>query len=397
MSLFKRRLLIVAAFVVVVLLGVGAFFYRPTRLALERAEAFQFRRMLVTKQGLQGAYRFFFVTNRRLVEEGVPQEERFNNQRQESLTFGLFDTEIESTLGIGMLINPTDWFQNEEIQLKKVEVLDQSDIVAQLRRQVHGSPLQSILINVNGFRERFPSALRKTAFLSHVMDIDSPVLVFDWPGDQGSSPRGYRRAQRIAGESGLELARTLDIIIHQVEPERIWLVANSMGAEVVVHAFNALYQDEDLADIETELEHVVLTAPDVDKVQFDSQFKQKVTALASNLTVYVSSNDRALLVSRIINRGKRLGESTLDPMNPDQYDEARALLDMIEPDDQVVTLVDVTPINRTRNFHNFSLETPEFFDDLYLRLANDTMPLSRTEYHVRTESGRAYRVLTRGR
>jgi hypothetical protein len=35
-----------------------------------------------------------------------------------------------------------------------------------------------------------------------------------------------------------------------------------------------------------------------------------------------------------------------------------------------INVVDVTPVNRTRNFHNFSLETPEFFDDLFLRLTN---------------------------
>jgi esterase/lipase superfamily enzyme len=117
---------------------------------------------------------------------------------------------------------------------------------------------------VNGFRERFPSALRKTAFLSHVLDINSPVLVFDWPGDQGSTPRGYRRAQRVAGESGAELAQTLGLIIRQVQPERLWLVANSMGGEVVVHAFSILYREADLADAEVEIEDVVLTAPDVD-------------------------------------------------------------------------------------------------------------------------------------
>jgi hypothetical protein len=171
---------------------------------------------------------------------------------------------------------------------------------------------------VNGFRERFPSALRKTAFLSHVLDINSPVLVFDWPGDQGSTPRGYRRAQRVAGESGAELAQTLGLIIRQVQPERLWLVANSMGGEVVVHAFSILYREADLADAEVEIEDVVLTAPDVDRVEFNNQFKQEIAALARNLTVYVSSNDRALLISRVINRGRRLGEATLNPRNPDQ-------------------------------------------------------------------------------
>jgi esterase/lipase superfamily enzyme len=385
------------ALVVLVLVGLVLFFYRPTRLALERAEAFQFRRMLVTRLGDQDAYRFFYVTNRGLGSDDGPLEERFGNEREGVLKFGFFDTEIEPTLGLGMIINPTDWFQNEEIQLKQVQSLDKSEFIAHLRQQVQASPLRSILINVNGFRERFPSALRKTAFLSHVLDINSPVLVFDWPGDQGSTPRGYRRAQRIAGESGAELAQTLGLIIRQVQPERLWLVANSMGGEVVVHAFSILYQEADLADAEAEIEDVVLTAPDVDREEFNNQFKREIAALARNLTVYVSSNDRALLISRVLNRGRRLGEATLNPRNPDQFEEAARVLELVEPNSELVTLVDVTPVNRTRNFHNFSLETPEFFDDLFLRLTNTNTPSNRLIYQVRTPDGAVYWVLTRGR
>ncbi len=394
---FKRRLLISMAVVVVLLVALVAFFYRPTRIALERAEAFQFRRMLVTRIADQDSFRFFYVTNRRLDSEEGPIEERFDNQRDENLKFGLFDTRLEPSLGIGMIINPTDWFQNEEIQLSRVEELDQSDFVSQLRQQVQASSLRSLLINVNGFRERFPSALRKTAFLSHVLDIDSPVMVFDWPGDQGSTPRGYRRAQKIATDSGTELAQTLKLIIREVQPERLWLVANSMGGQVVVHAFRILYNEADLSDAETEIENVVLTAPDVDKEEFTNQFKQEITSLARNLTVYVSSNDRALLISRVLNRGRRLGESTLDPRNPDQFEEAAGISDLVEPNGTLISLVDVTPVNRTRNFHNFSLETPQFFDDLYLRLVNVDMPRSRPEYRVETPEGRVYWVLTRGR
>ena len=397
MTRFKRRMFIGTALVVLVLVGLVLFFYRPTRLALERAEAFRFRRMLVTRLGDQDAYRFFYVTNRRLGADDGPLEERFGNERERVLKFGFFDTELEPTLGLGMIINPTDWFQNEEIQLRQVQLLDQSDFIAQLRQQVQASPLRSILINVNGFRERFPSALRKTAFLSHVLDINSPVLVFDWPGDQGSTPRGYRRAQRVAGESGAELAQTLGLIIRQVQPDRLWLVANSMGGEVVVHAFSILYREADLADAEVEIEDVVLTAPDVDRDEFNNQFKREIAALARNLTVYVSSNDRALLISRVLNRGRRLGEATLNPRNPDQFEEAARVLELVEPNSELITLVDVTPVNRTRNFHNFSLETPEFFDDLFLRLTNTNTPSNRLIYQVRTPDGAVYWVLTRGR
>jgi esterase/lipase superfamily enzyme len=397
MSRFKRRILIGVALVALILIGLVLFFYRPTRLALERAEAFQFRRMLVTKQGDHNVYRFFFVTNRNLESGDESLEGRFGNQRTEQLKFGFFDTTIEPTLGIGMIINPTDWFQNEEIQLQHVSQLEQSEFIAQMRKQVQASQLRSLLININGFRERFPSALRKTAFLSHVMDIDTPVLVFDWPGDQGSTPRGYRRAQTIAGESGAELARMLGLIIRQVQPERMWLVANSMGAQVVLYAVSALYREADLADARTKFETVVLTAPDVDKERFNEQFKREIAALAINLTVYVSSNDRALLISRVINRSRRLGESTHNQRNPDQTEVAARVFDLVEPNDEQITLVDVTPVNRTRNFHNFSLESPEFFDDLFLRLVNPANPLSRQLYRVETPSGRAYWILTRGR
>ena len=250
---------------------------------------------------------------------------------------------------------------------------------------------------MHGFREHFVSGLRKTAFLGHVLDINSPVLVFDWPGNQGSALRGYRRARQIAQASGAELASTLELIIREIQPDRLWLVANSMGAQVVAHAFSLLYQQADLADAETEIEDVVLTAPDVGRDEFNRQFKLEIAALTRNLTVYVSSNDRALLLSRVINRGRRLGESTLNTRNPDQFEEAAGLADLVEPDSELITLVDVTPVNRTRNFHSFSLETPEFFDDLFLRLTNINTPLNRLVYPVRTTEGAVYWVLTSGR
>ena len=166
---------------------------------------------------------------------------------------------------------------------------------------------------------------------------------------------------------------------------------------MVVDAFGILYQDADLADAQTEIDNVVLTAPDVSHEAFNTRFKDEIKALAKNVTVYVSSNDRALLVSRVINRGRRLGESTLDPANPGQVKQAADVVDLLEPGNDQLSLVDVTPVNRTRNFHNFSLETPEFFDDLFLRFTGTDIPSSRELYALQTPQGTRYFVLTRGR
>lgn len=401
MSRPRRRRLLGMLLIAFILVGLGVWayyaFFVSTKTALRTAEAFAFRRMTVAQLPEQGGYRFFYVTNRRLETNEKPIEESFGTEREAILKFGYFDTKIEPTLGLGMLINPSEWFLNEEIKLKAVQPLERAAFVDKVQRLVQDSPHRSLLVVVHGFREAFPSALRKTAFLGHVLDINTPILLFDWPGNQGSSLRGYRRASRVAEASGAELAQTLQLIKREIQPARLWLLANSMGGQVVVDAFSLLYRETDMADAETEIEDVVLTAPDVDHEKFNQQFKREITALTRHLTVYVSSNDRALLMSRLINRQRRRGESTLNMRNPDQLQDAAKVLELVDPDSQLVTLVDVTPVNRTRNFHNFSLETPEFFDDLYLSLMNTGTLRNRLRYRLRTPDGSVYHVLTRGR
>jgi len=392
-----RKKLLLGLAILVVLVGGWLYYalYLSTNSAIQRAEAYIFRRMTVAQLGDQNVYRYFVASNREIENPEAPPDQIRGSQRSGKLRFGSFDTEIEPSVGLGMLLNPTDWFQNEAIQLRDPLELDRAEFVADLREMVSQSPHQGLLLVVHGFREAFPSALRKTAFLGHVLDINAPVLLFDWPGNQGSTPAGYRRAHGIAGESGAELAQLLDLVVREVQPQRLWLWANSMGGEVVTSAFDILYEQGEWADDELEIENVMLTAPDVAADAFDAVFKQKIAALTENLTVYVSSNDRALIMSRIINRGeRRQGESTL---SLNQLMEAERVLEMTAADDDRITLVDVTPVNRTRNFHNFSLETPEFFDDMFLRLMNEDMPDSRLIYQVRTADGKAYWVLTRGR
>ncbi len=396
MTRLKRRTVIVAGLGVLVLAGLGVWFYyfyfHSTYSALRFAETFWLRRMQVAQLSQQGEHRLFFVTNRRPESDAGPLEERFGRERGEALTFGFFDVKIEQKLGPGMIINPSEWFQNEEIRLKAVEGLERSAFVMQLQGLVQASPQKSLLVVVHGFREAFPSALRKTAFVGYVLDVNSPILLFDWPGNQGSTPGGYRQARRVAEASGAELARTLEMIAREIRPDKLWLIANSMGGQVVVDAVRLLSRQADPADLEALLEHLVLTAPDVDFKDFeDERFRQALEALARRTTVYVSSNDRALVASRLLNWGKRRGESTLDAS---RVAEAVRVLDL-DPDSEAVAVVDVTAVNRTRNFHNFSLETPEFFDDLFLRLTNAKTPRSRLLYPVEAPNGTIYWILKR--
>jgi len=242
---FKSRTKYIIIIVLLLLVIAGMWFYQAlygsTAEALYRAENFLFTRQTVSQLSEQGDTRYFFVTNRKKSGDDEVLENRFGSEREAELKFGLFDTRIEPSVGLGMFINPSEWFQTEEIRVKNMEVLQQQAFVEQMRELVNASPRRSLLIVIHGFKERFPSALRKTAFVGHILDINSPVMVFDWPGDQGSSLRGYRSARNVAAKSGAELAKTLELIVRDVNPDKLWLIANSMGGEVVAHAFSYLY------------------------------------------------------------------------------------------------------------------------------------------------------------
>ena len=147
MSRSKRRLSIAIILIIGLLLGLGSFIQVSTQRALERAEAFQFRRMLVTKlEDEDGTYRFFFATNRDELEQEGAFEERFGAKREPAVKFGLFDTGIEPSLGVGMLVNPTDWFQNEEIQLRDIRGLTRDEFIANVTHEVR-TPLTSVLLH----------------------------------------------------------------------------------------------------------------------------------------------------------------------------------------------------------------------------------------------------------
>jgi Alpha/beta hydrolase of unknown function (DUF900) len=380
-------------------LGALAFYgiFLSPNAALQRAESFEFRRMRVARVGDQDSFRFFFATNRAMTYGDAPLAERLTSTRDPRIKLGFFDTEIKPTLGLGRWLDASSWFLDEEIRIRDVQALDQSPFVHQVRQMVAESPHRALLVLVHGFRTDFDFALRGTAFLAAILDINAPVMVFDWPGNQGETLSGYRRAQQVATASGAELAEALRLVVRDIQPERVWLIANSMGGQVVVDAFSQLYRDPDFADFATEIDEVVLTAPDVDHARFNDQLKKQLAALVRHTTVYVSSNDRALLVSRVINRGMRLGQSTLSKADAELIDEVDSLLELVEPDSDRVSLIDVTPVNRTRNFHNFSLEVPEYFDDIFLRLTNQDTPQNRSRYQFRTQQGQVYSVLARGR
>jgi esterase/lipase superfamily enzyme len=397
MGFFARRWLFLVGFYIVSLGAVAVVAWYvgrnltgigpvPTRSAFAG-------RLPGTLDGAMRRFQFFYATNRDTGDAATFDGQ--GNKLGAKIATGTFDVRISPY----MPIQPWVWFDTKSMQWADQQELAQDEALARLRAAVQASPRKSLLLIVWGYRDWFRSAALKTAYTAYVLDINTPVLLFDWPGNQGDGLAGYRAAQEISTKSAPDLGRVLARVLRESGPEHLWLMGSSLGSETICDALAWLETQPDLLDGKPKIDHVVLSAPDVSAQAFDDKFSALIRALARHLTVYVSSNDRALLMSHWLNRGRRLGRTAEITVPPEtrteqyQFQEALELLDLQAKGLGNLAVVDATPVNRTRNLHHFFTDSPEYFDDLYRHLLEPNDTVSRRLHAVRTAQGVDYWIL----
>lgn len=395
MKPWHRRLLFGSLYVgLLIAVGFGAAFYSrnftgsgpvPTRSAFAS-------RLPGTPDGDMRRFNFFYATNR-----DTSDPETFNGQGAKfgkTISTGTFDVRISPYLPI----QPRVWFDTKQLDWAGQAELSPEEYVAKLKAAVQASPHKSVLVVVWGFRDWFRSAALKTAYTAYVLDINTPVLLFDWPGNQGEGRSGYLAARDVATQSAPDLGRALAQLLQDVGAENVWLMGSSLGCQTISDAFAYLEPQADKLGGK-KIDHVVLSAPDVAAQCFDDKFAARIQALSRHLTAYVSSNDRALLMSDFINSGRRLGrlsEISMPPeerQEPYEFEEALELLDLQAKGLRNLVVVDATPINRTRNLHHFFTDSGEFFDDLYRQLLQPENMVARRLQTVRNRPGTNYWIL----
>lgn len=327
-------------------------------------------------------FQFFYSTNRADNSETFDAQ---GNQLGDTISNGTFDVLISPYL----TVEPFVWFDKTAMKWADRKLLPEEKHRTMLHDAVQASPKKSLLIVVWGFRDWFQSAALKTAYTAYVLDINTPVLLFDWPGNQGEGARGYATSQAVAIQSAPDLGRTVAAVVKDSGAEHVWLMGSSLGCQTICDALAWLSEQPDLFHGKPKLSHVVLSAPDVLADAFDDKFAERIQKLSNHLTAYVSSNDRALLMSHWLNRGRRLGRKAEILTPPEK------LLELQEKGAKDIAIVDATPINTVRNLHHFFTDSPIFFDDLYQRLLQPDDIVSRRLHAVRTrpEGGTTYWIL----
>jgi esterase/lipase superfamily enzyme len=350
-------------------------------------------RLPSSPDGDRRRFQFYYATNRAADDDATFQGQ--GSRLGSEISAGTFDVRISPY----MPITPRVWFDTKHMEWADRVGLSQDECLARLRAAVQASPHKSVLVIVWGFRDWFQSAGLKTAFTAYVLDINTPVLLFDWPGNQGEGRSGYLASRQVASQSAPDLGRVLTRVLRETGAEKVWLMGSSLGCQTICDAFAWLDTQPDLLQGLPKIDHVVLSAPDVSADAFDDKFAARIKALSHHLTAYVSSNDRALLMSHWINGSRRLGRLAEISVPPEertdqyQFEEAQELLDLQAKGLRDMCIVDATPVNRTRNLHHFFTDSPEFFDDLYRQVLQPENMVGRLLHVVRAGEGRTYWIL----
>ena len=149
----------------------------------------------------------------------------------------------------------------------------------------------SALVFVHGYNTSFQDAIFRAAQIAHDGDFPGKIVAFSWPSRSSVAFYDYDR------ESALASARDLFTLLQRIKTEskieNLFVVAHSLGSQIVIDAL----QMASLSGADLNIREVIFAAPDVDRDVFKSR-ADLIKKVAAGVTVYASSADRALLVSK---------------------------------------------------------------------------------------------------
>jgi esterase/lipase superfamily enzyme len=134
-------------------------------------------------------------------------------------------------------------------------------------------------------------------------------VLFSWPSR--SATLEYTVDEQSAEWSVPDMRDFLASLATVAPGAPIYVIANSMGNRVFTRGFKALLEKSPASSIP--FKQIVLAAPDIDADVFRREIGPAILGKGPRVTLYASSNDKALAASRGVHGGyRRLGESGKD-------------------------------------------------------------------------------------
>ena len=172
----------------------------------------------------------------------------------------------------------------------------------ELESTAAADPDKPIVLFVHGYFYGFERVCLRGAGLQQALGDRGHLVMFTWPSD--GNPAGYVSDQADVEWSVPQLADVIRELEQRFGPERIRLVAHSLGTRGMLYALERILLEGGSGPFASQL---VLLAPDFDAGTFLANLPL-VDPVVGDITVYASDNDRPLEISEELHGQPRLGQ-----------------------------------------------------------------------------------------
>ncbi len=181
-----------------------------------------------------------------------------------------------------------------EFATTKVKTLsDLSEIRGWLNQHLPHS--RRVLIFVHGFNNRYEEAVYRFAQIVHDSHADVAPILFTWPSRANVLDYAYDRES--TNYSRTQLEEVLRRAAQDPSVGDVTVMAHSMGSWLVTEALRQMAIRD--GRVAPKIRNVILASPDLDIDVFRRQ-SQELGLPRPKLTLFVSQDDQALSVSRLI-------------------------------------------------------------------------------------------------
>lgn len=299
-----------------------------------------------TKQGDFTIVKTFYATDRE-VTDSKDMKKRYSSARGDGLSYGHCYITIPKSHKVGELESPR-WSlwesKSKHVVFHDLETVPLETFYKNLQKYLRARDYSAAFIFVHGYNVSFENAARRTAQIAHDLGFQGAPLFYSWPS--GAKVKAYFSDEANIKWTQANLQRFLTDFFNRSTAENIYLIAHSMGNRALTRALVNVAQD--IPNLRERLKEVILAAPDIDAGVFKNQIAPKLAAAGCPITLYASSNDKALIASKKVHKYPRLGDTS----------DGVVVLNGIET-------IDASGIDTSFLGHSYIANTKTIINDIY--------------------------------
>ena len=245
-----------------------------------------------------------FATDRNLDKsfDAESSRARFSDGRgSRHVHFGVANVSIPASHRVGKLERPTLWHlelrENRDchVVLTECQSLRFGEWAKQARSFVEQSTESSALVFVHGYNVSFDEAILRAAQIGIDLEFKGLISAFSWASHD--SVFDYMADEETVELAVPHLVSFLTALKDVVGIKSINIIAHSMGNRAVLRALGDLFRNQRWS-----ADEIVFAAPDVDADRFRLAV-DGLRGLCSRYTLYGSSNDQAIAISKRLRGG----------------------------------------------------------------------------------------------